>query len=265
MRDIDVFLDPACPWCWLTARWIRTVRDHAGLVVRWRFLSLRLLDERSGSPPPAHIGEIHARGREHLEVLAAVRRLAGEEAVGRALAAFGAAIWEQVPDAEPARLRDQPTKRLDRAVLLASVGIDPTIVDQVSDEDRATVVRETDLAVARVGPGLGTPVITFGPPDGPTFFGPVVARIPTDPDEAVALWEALERLATHDGFAELRTGNRPRPDIPLFRALTEPAVAGQAASDDPPAAASARPSSSGNSRIRGVLAAEPAGEVCGLE
>jgi hypothetical protein len=56
-------------------------------------------------------------------------------------------------------------------------------------------------------------VLTFSAPDGPSFFGPVVSRVPRG-REAVELWDATERLASFDGFAELKRALRETPQFP---------------------------------------------------
>ena len=223
MGVIECFVDPTCPWCRVMTTWIRSVREEVDLEVRWRFLSLALLDDRARHQTP-QIAAIHARGAEHLALLAAVRRLADEDAVDRALEAVGAAVWNQVPATDPDTtsvddLRAWAGRALDQADLLASAGVDPAIAAAVSPADHATVAEDTWTAVGRVGTGLGAPVVTLAPPTGPSFFGPVVSSLPATTDEAVRLWEAFETLARQPGLAELRTRHRASPDLPLAHAL----------------------------------------------
>ncbi len=73
---------------------------------------------------------------------------------------------------------------------------------------------ETDLALSRTGPDVGTPILTFAPGQGEregSFFGPVISKAPTGTD-AVRLWEAVETLAT-SGVAELKRSLRARPEF----------------------------------------------------
>ena len=58
---------------------------------------------------------------------------------------------------------------------------------------------------------LGTPILTFGPPDGPSFFGPVINRIPRG-DDAVALWDFVSTAARFPGFSELKRSVRGKPE-----------------------------------------------------
>ncbi|MEZ5297887.1 MAG: hypothetical protein R2697_16915 [Ilumatobacteraceae bacterium] len=41
---------------------------------------------------------------------------------------------------------------------------------------------EGEIALERTGRDVGTPLITFQPPDGLSFFGPVISRVPSDED-----------------------------------------------------------------------------------
>lgn len=57
--------------------------------------------------------------------------------------------------------------------------------------------------------------IAFDTPAGPEgMFGPILSRMPQCADGA-ELWDAMVRLATHDGFWELK---RTRTEDPLFPA-----------------------------------------------
>ena len=38
--DLEFFLDPVCPWCWLTSRWVTNVQAEKDYTVDWRFISL---------------------------------------------------------------------------------------------------------------------------------------------------------------------------------------------------------------------------------
>ena len=71
---------------------------------------------------------------------------------------------------------------------------------------------ETDLALERCGGNIGTPVLTFGPPDGPSFFGPVINKAPKGA-EALELWDAVSALGHNPHFSELKRSLRGRPDF----------------------------------------------------
>ena len=70
------------------------------------------------------------------------------------------------------------------------------------------------MALSRTGRDVGTPILTFHPSSEreASFFGPVISKAPTG-DEAVELWDAVEKLATMSGMAELKRSNRVAPDF----------------------------------------------------
>jgi hypothetical protein len=83
------------------------------------------------------------------------------------------------------------------------------------DESHDTYLRsETELAFSRTGPGVGTPILTFHPgaENEGSFFGPVIAKAPRG-EGAVALWDAIELIATTSGLAELKRSLRDKPQF----------------------------------------------------
>jgi hypothetical protein len=102
--------------------------------------------------------------------------------------------------------------------VLHAIGL-PAALATAADDERwdAEIDTETQLALSRTGPDVGTPIITFAPPNGVSFFGPVISRIPSD-EEAVPLWNAVLMLATFPGFAELKRSLREAPQLRILGA-----------------------------------------------
>ena len=48
---VDFHFDLMCPWAYQTSRWMREVRDHAGVSVNWRFFSLEEVNREEGKNP----------------------------------------------------------------------------------------------------------------------------------------------------------------------------------------------------------------------
>ena len=73
---------------------------------------------------------------------------------------------------------------------------------------------DTELALSRAGRDVGTPILTFHPATAgeASFFGPVISKAPRG-DEALELWDAVEKLATMSGMAEIKRSNRVAPDF----------------------------------------------------
>ncbi|MHB1784987.1 MAG: mycothiol-dependent nitroreductase Rv2466c family protein [Acidimicrobiales bacterium] len=208
MADIEFFFDPVCPWAWITSRWVNEVASLRTFEINWRFISLRLLNiERDYDTefPPGYV-EGHTLGLRLLRVAAAARDEVGNNGVARLYSALGTAIHveqRQHELVEPSAV----------AALLGDAGLPERFADAFDDETHDKVVAaETELALERAGRDVGTPVLTFAPPDGPSFFGPVINRVPRG-DEALALWDATERLACFTGFAELKRSVRGAPQF----------------------------------------------------
>jgi hypothetical protein len=218
--DIEFFFDPVCPFAWITSRWIEKVREQTGYKVDWRFISLRILnkDKNYDTDFPAGYEHGHTAGLRMLRVAAAVRADLGPEPIGALYAELSGATFDTEPN-EAYRLSlgtvEMVAGALERAGLAASYATatdDPTW-DLIIEE-------ETELALSRTGRDVGTPIITFRPPDGLSFFGPVISRVPNDAD-AVPLWNAVTTLASYPGFAEMKRSLRERPQLRVFGEITD--------------------------------------------
>ena len=216
--DIEFFWDPVCPFAWQTSRWLRRVAQLRGLTVDWRFINLSILNEERDydNEFPEGYRESHDRGRRMLRVAAAVRAVEGAAAMDRLYQAFGESIWHrEVDDGADFRADvatfDHLTQVLDRA------GVDRLHVDAATDPSWDAELRaETIEAVGRTGDDVGTPIITFGPPEGPSIFGPVISSVPETDEECLALYDATVTLCGFATFSELKRSARPRLDLPVI-------------------------------------------------
>jgi len=206
VADLDFFWDPVCPWAWLTSRWVVNVMEERPLSVDWRFIALRIVNEKRDYDKefPPNYDRGHTRGLEMLRVAAAIRTDLGPDHVLGFYTAVGRALHLQKRHLEfddPAGITSI-LEQLGHPAALATVATDVTY-DEIIRE-------ETALALERCGGNIGTPVLTFGPPDGPSFFGPVINRAPKGP-EAVELWDAVVALGSNPNFSELKRSLRGRP------------------------------------------------------
>ena len=223
--DLEFFFDPICPFCWVTSRWVVEVTRQRRLAVRWRPLSLALLNEgisyeerRAASPA---YPDSHQRGLEMLRVVHAARERSASAPIGDLYTALGELVWDgPAPDGDDfdAVMREMARER-DLRPALERVGLPTDLVEAAGDTDRDAELRsETREAVQRCGGDVGTPILSFAPPDGPALFGPVIDSAPTG-EQAVRLWDAVETLARWGGFAELKRSLRSFPDTPLTAKL----------------------------------------------
>ena len=216
--DIEFFWDPVCPFAWITSRWIAQVSAQTGYQVDWRFIALRLLnkhkDYATEFPPEYERG--HTAGLRMLRVAARVRAELGREHMGPLYTAYGQAYFDQ-PKGSGMGKRLGTVAHI--ATTLQAVGL-PTDYAAAADDASwdAELEAETALALSRTGRDVGTPIITFEPPHGVSFFGPVISRLPSDA-EAVPLWNAVLTLARFPGFAELKRSLREAPQLRILGTL----------------------------------------------
>jgi len=206
--DVEFFLDPVCPWCWLTSRWVTNVQAEKDYDVGWRFISLYYLN--LDREPTEEMRQIHLGGLRALRVADQVRQDLGNAAVAALYTELGTRIHVERRRGE--LLGDAQSFV---AEALVAAGLDPAYATHVHDESHDAVLRdEVEVALSRTGPDVGTPILTFAPGQGEregSFFGPVISKAPRG-DEAVQLWDAVETLAT-SGVAELKRSLRARHDL----------------------------------------------------
>ena len=181
--DINFYLDPLCPFAWITSKWVRQVTGHTA--------GLRLL-------------RVAARTRaEH-----------GRQAVGHPYEAIGAQASGSAAAAAPG-----PEERGSREFagpLPGQAGLPAGLASALDDASWDGELRaETGEALALTGKDVATPIIQFGPPSGTAFSGPVISRLPSDQD-AIRLWDHVVGLASFPGFAELKRSLRERPQLRSF-------------------------------------------------
>ena len=218
--DIEFFFDPVCPFAWITSRWIEKVREQTDYSVEWRFIALRILnkdkDYATEFPPEYEHG--HTAGLRMLRVCAAVREERGNEVIGPLYAEFSGSTFDAEPN-EEYRLALGTIPMIEAA--LERAGLPTHFASAADDTAWDTIVEaDTELALSRCGRDVGTPIITFQPPDGLSFFGPVISRIPDDAD-AVPLWNAVTTLAAYPGFAEMKRSLRETPQLRVFGELSD--------------------------------------------
>lgn len=215
--DLEFFFDPACPFCWITSKWVRVVQHEIDIDVRWSYISLVTLNEPYDDDD--HKAPGHWMGRRAHRVIEAAAREHGEAVIGPLYEAIGNRTWEQ--EASTDDFADVMTQlaEVDLAGALADVGL-PTDLAAAADHDTYDHVfaQHTKEALSRTGDDVGTPIITFDP-DGDaaaSFFGPVISEVPS-PEQSVEFYRAIETAARVPSFAELKRSLRHAPQLPLLR------------------------------------------------
>lgn len=200
-RDVEFWIDPICPWCWVTANWIVSeVAPRRNLRITWQPISLLF----KNNPEPGSDGHTNLTATlRMLRVLEAIRAELGDEAVFDWYWQCGA------------RIHYDKDRHFDLAEALAKAGFDTRFAAAGDDESYDVEIRRRmDEGLALVGNDVGTPIIAFECPDGVKrgMFGPVITRVPST-DEALRVWDALEALTLMDGFWEFKRTRTEGPDL----------------------------------------------------
>jgi 2-hydroxychromene-2-carboxylate isomerase len=194
--SVTFWFDPSCPFTWRTSRWIRDVASRRGEEVRWRFLSLAMLNEGKDDIPERY-RKAHQKSLAALRVLAATDQRHGQEAVDKLYTALGTRVHDNDDDLSVETV----------AAAVADAGLPADLIEAAHDEAFDKPVRESlDASQARVGTESGSPVTAID--DGPGFFGPVLVPIPRG-DDADRLFEAVRLLGSVPQFSELKRARNP--------------------------------------------------------
>ena len=202
----DFWFDPLCPWAWMTSRWMLEVEKVRPVDVRWKVMSLAVLNEnRLDELPPEYREMLETKAWGPVRVVVAAQQLHGDEVVGKLYTALGTRFHNN---------NEGPTREA-IAGALADVGLPAELADYADKDVYDTELRASHKeGIEKVGQDVGTPVISVPGADGDevAFFGPVVT--PTPRGEAAArLWDGTLLVAATPGFYEIK---RTRTAAPSF-------------------------------------------------
>lgn len=145
---VDFWFDPVCPYTWITSRWLREVERVRDIAMRWRVMSLAVLNEGLAVDPEDPEGLYGEYMKAHGRVCAAVRERHGNEALGRYFDALGQRLHEQ-----------QDWSGM--AAALATAGLPADLASVAMTGEYDAVVRASHQAgIALVGTDVGTPVLS---------------------------------------------------------------------------------------------------------
>ncbi|MEF9882935.1 mycothiol-dependent nitroreductase Rv2466c family protein [Streptomyces sp. P9-A4] len=202
----DFYFDPLCPWAWMTSRWMLEVEQVRPVDVRWKVMSLAVLNENRLDEVPAEYREmLETQAWGPVRVVVAAQQLHGDEVVGKLYTALGSRFHNN---------GEGPTREA-IAGALKDVGLPEDLVEYADKDTYDTELRASHKeGIDKVGQDVGTPVVAVPGPDGDevAFFGPVVT--PTPRGEAAArLWDGTLLVASTPGFYEIK---RTRTAAPSF-------------------------------------------------
>jgi 2-hydroxychromene-2-carboxylate isomerase len=185
----DFWFDPACPFAWITSRWILEVEKVRDIDVTWHIMSLAYLNQDKD------ISEDYraflSTAWEPVRVLMAAEQKYGTEVLLPLYTAMGTRIHVEKQDKDRAMIE----------AALDEAGLDVALANAMDDPsyDEA-IARSHHLGMDQVGDEVGTPTIAFA---GAAFFGPVLSKAPKGED-AGRLWDACVTLSGYQHFYELK-------------------------------------------------------------
>lgn len=197
-EHVDLWVDPLCPWAWMTSRWLLQAAEVRDLEISWNVMSLSVLND--GREVDERYQAMMDWGWRPVRVLTRARLEHGREVVKPLYEAMGR------------QLHNGGAERTDEVIVkaLEAVGLPLTLLEAADDESLDGELKlEHHRGMDKVGMDVGTPVIHVG---DVAFFGPVVT--PTPKGEAAGqLWDGVVLVAGTPGFFELK---RTRTADPIF-------------------------------------------------
>jgi 2-hydroxychromene-2-carboxylate isomerase len=189
MTKADFWFDPACPFAWITSRWILEVEKVRDIEVTWHIMSLAYLN--ADKDIPQEYRDFLADAWGPVRVLAAAEQRHGKDVLLPLYTALGTA-------------RHLDGKTFTSEVIadaLVAAGLEADLVDAMDDGSYDEAIKTSHhLGMDQVGNEVGTPTIAI---EGQAFFGPVISKAPKG-EEAGELWDGFVLVTKYPYVYELK-------------------------------------------------------------
>jgi len=184
--QLEVWVDPGCPWAWQTARWLIDLRDRGVVDIQWRLFSLEVNSAGADAPFWAdnrRFGEAHA-------VLMLTRR-EDPASFERLYLTLGRRLHDKGEDMTPGTLAAAIDDAGLAGDLAARAAADPSLVTEILEMYRGA--RERSV--------FGVPPLTV---DGSKpMYGPIIPLAP-EGEDAITWWEHVAWMTARPDFFEMK-------------------------------------------------------------
>ncbi|MGI8433588.1 MAG: disulfide bond formation protein DsbA [Nocardioidaceae bacterium] len=193
----DFWFDPACPWAWVTSRWMKEVEKVRDVSTRFHVMSLAYLNADKQDIDDDYREFLKTAGGP-VRVCVAAAQQHGDEVLDRLYTELGTRFHNEGKERDRATVEEA----------LEAAGLPVELADAMGSSDLDEAVKTSHHAgMDQVGMDVGTTVIAV---EGVAFFGPVVTPIPRG-ESAGMLWDGVRLVAGTEGFYELKRSRTAGP------------------------------------------------------